>query len=465
MTWTAALVGLSLAMRTSDSRYERKLRSVIGCEHKIGRKEMKTSTLAMVCSIELLERLAYFVFLTHFVSFLSQSGQVSTTEAVQTYGSLMMAVYAGPILGGWVADRWLTVRRAARVGLFLLMSSYGLFTAMPSQILAAMCLLSAGSGLLKPSLYAVLAQGCGQSGLRRESAFIAFFVSINVGGFLGGLGGAMFGLLRPTERTFQGLFLFCALCTALAALLSLVALKPPAGQPSLLSAPSPQPGPPLQKVALWPVAVLGLTWMLGHCAVAQLNTTIMSWRNHADLTLGGLVPLGLGAALLTGGEPLFQLVLVPLVVLGFLALRKRGIEPSATAKIGIGLVLQLLPCALLLRGVVNMPDGLPLGGWLLGARLAGALPSLLLLPLMLSVLAQLVPARRHGALFGLWSLLTAVMSWLGGHLAAWTRELSPSASFVTPAVFALLAAGLWIAQSKRIERALLQDTGAAPGYL
>jgi POT family proton-dependent oligopeptide transporter len=115
---------------------------------------------------------------------------------------------------------------------------------------------------------------------------------------------------------------------------------------------------------------------------------------------------------------LIQLVLVPLVVLGFLALRKRGIEPSATAKIGIGLVLQLLPCALLLRGVVNMPEGLPLGGWLLGARLAGALPSLLLLPLMLSVLAQLVPARRHGALFGLWSLLTAVMSWLGGHLAA-----------------------------------------------
>ena len=126
VTWTAALVGLFLAMRTSDSRYERKLRSVIGCEHKIGRKEMKTSTLAMVCSIELFERLAYFVFLTHFVSFLSQSGQVSTTEAVQTYGSLMMAVCTGPILGGWVADRWLTVRRAARVGLFLLMSSYGL---------------------------------------------------------------------------------------------------------------------------------------------------------------------------------------------------------------------------------------------------------------------------------------------------------------------------------------------------
>ncbi len=83
---------------------------------------------------------------------------------------------------------------------------------------------------------------------------------------------------------------------------------------------------------------------------------------------------------------------------------------------------------------------------------------------MLSVLAQLVPARRHGALFGLWILLTAAMSSLGGHLAAWTRELPSPASFVAPAVFSLLAAGLWISQSKRMEQALVQGTGAAPGF-
>ena len=306
----------------------------------------------------------------------------------------------------------------------------------------------------------VLARGLRPNGLRRESAFIAFFVSINLGGS-GRTWGAMFELHSSYQRTFQGLFLFVSLCTALAALLSLVALKPPAGQPSLMSAQSPQPGPPLQKVARWPVAVLGLTWMLGHCADAQLNMTIRSWRDHADLTLGAY-PVGAGLSALDRRRAVDPARPGPLVVLGFLALRKRGIEPSATAKIGIGLVLQLLPCALLLRGVVNMPEGLPLG---LAARcaLAGALPSLLLLPLVLSVLAQLVPATTWSAVWtnGLCSLRSCPG---GGHLAAWTRAATAAASFMTPAVFALLAAGAMDrAVRSGLSRLFFQDTGQRRG--
>jgi dipeptide/tripeptide permease len=177
-------------------------------------------------------------------------------------------------------------------------------------------------------------------------------------------------------------------------------------------------------------------------------------REHVDLTLGGELPRSLAGTLLQGSEVIFQTLLAPIVLLGLSFLRRRRVELSVVAMIGIGMVLVVLPCLLMIRAALLADQGSPVSMlWVLGAHLAVALPNLLLTPMMLVLISQLVPRRHLSTAFALWFAVHVVSTKAANALMASKFELGQPLWYGGLGAMALLATGLWISQVRRIEAA------------
>ena len=409
--------------------------------------------------IEFLERVAYYIFLSSFVFLMTQENGMDQESAFSLYGTMMSLFYATPILGGILADRKIGYYKAVVLGSCGLFVGYALLAGLPGKTLFfALAALSIGHGLYKPGLMAVFANSLAAEG--RDTAFVIFFGVINLaGGLAGGTASWLSARGGPTL-----VFASSASCLALATGLALALLRTErAGEAerSALPEASATPAAPAVHGAAVPwglILQILLITALSQAATVQTQIERVLWsRSHADLTFGGLWTPEMGRALLQASDGIFQILLLPCVVLLFNYLRRRSIEPSSVAKVGMALVLQLLPCFLLFRAAQVGSQGQLAGtGWIVGATLAAALPSLFLIPLVLSMISRLIPRDRQATLFALWFLLVPVFNGINSRILKWSVAGPSEWRFLPAATFALIAAVWWIANSRKTEQALAQ---------
>jgi POT family proton-dependent oligopeptide transporter len=116
-------------------------------------------------------------------------------------------------------------------------------------------------------------------------------------------------------------------------------------------------------------------------------------------------------------NPLFILLLTPLVV-GFWGwLRKRGKEPSTPAKIGFGMFISGL--SLIIMVVAGLmggnADANNMGPqWLISTYFVITIGELCLSPMGLSFVSKVAPARMRGLMMGGWFGATAIGNYLSG---------------------------------------------------
>lgn len=125
-------------------------------------------------------------------------GPMSTQAlASQIFGLYSGFVYFTPVLGGWIADRFIGQRNAVVAGAVLMGGGY-LAMAFDQSFLAALALLILGSGLLKGNISAqVRALYSVDDKANRVRAYTIFSMGINVRAVLGpivcGLLGQLYG--------------------------------------------------------------------------------------------------------------------------------------------------------------------------------------------------------------------------------------------------------------------------------
>ncbi|SDS79815.1 proton-dependent oligopeptide transporter, POT family [Brevibacterium siliguriense] len=147
--------------------------------------------LSTLFFVELWERFSYYgmtaILLYYLYTSVSDGGlglsQASATAIVSIYSAL---VYMSGILGGWIADRLLGMRRAIFVGGVFIMCGH-IALAIPggiSALLISMALIVLGTGLLKPNVSSSVGQLYARDDLRRDSGFSLFYMGINLGAFI-----------------------------------------------------------------------------------------------------------------------------------------------------------------------------------------------------------------------------------------------------------------------------------------
>ena len=135
------------------------------------------------------ERFGFYTMISIFVLFMQAKYGMSTAAAGFMYSTFMVGVYIFPLLGGFLADRFLGYGKTISLGLIVMFIGYILLalpTAMETGfalIVAALVVISLGTGLFKGNLQALvgnLYDDPKYSGMR-DRAFNVFYMGINIG--------------------------------------------------------------------------------------------------------------------------------------------------------------------------------------------------------------------------------------------------------------------------------------------
>jgi POT family proton-dependent oligopeptide transporter len=159
-------------------------------------------------------------------------------------------------------------------------------------------------------------------------------------------------------------------------------------------------------------------------------------------------------------NPLFILLLAPIVSIIWVKLGKRGLEPNSMMKFAMGMLLAAAGFALMIfaaKIVVTNPGALASPLWLVGSLLLLTLGELALSPVGLSSMTKLAPKGMQGQMMGLFfasvALGNLVAAFFGGHVSADKIEGLPTL-FTTMTVFLAVTAVILLILAKPISNML-----------
>ena len=156
---------------------------------------------------EMWERFSYYGMRAILIFYLLQHWLFAEDKAYIIYGAYTALVYITPVIGGYLADRYIGQRKAVQYGAVLLVIGHGLMafegpgpaefpglTAgdMQSSVYLnvfwlALAFIIMGVGFLKANISAIVGQLYGQGDPRRDPAFTIFYMGINLGAAFGSL--------------------------------------------------------------------------------------------------------------------------------------------------------------------------------------------------------------------------------------------------------------------------------------
>ena len=137
---------------------------------------------------ELWERFSFYGMKTLLLLYMINHFFWSQEDASDLLGTYAMLAYGLPVVGGFIADRWLGAKRAVLLGAALL--SLGHLTMAFENMVCfytALGLIIAGVGLLKPNVSTQVGSLYKPGDPRRDGAFTIFYMGINLGALIGPL--------------------------------------------------------------------------------------------------------------------------------------------------------------------------------------------------------------------------------------------------------------------------------------
>jgi len=100
------------------------------------------------------------------------------------YATYVSSVWYLPLIGGWLADRFLGARRAVLLGgIIIACGHYSMAIDSLATFYFGLVLIAMGTGLLKPNISAMVGQLYTPEDKRRDAGFSIFYMGINLGAF------------------------------------------------------------------------------------------------------------------------------------------------------------------------------------------------------------------------------------------------------------------------------------------
>ncbi|MEN2749372.1 oligopeptide:H+ symporter [Sphingomonas sp. T9W2] len=432
--------------------------------------------LYMLFFAEMWERFSYYGMRAILIFYLTQHWLFSDGKANLIYGGYTALVYITPVLGGYLADRYLGQRKAVLFGGVLLAFGHlfmafegmeGVTDAAVKQadpainiFWLALALIIVGAGFLKANISVMVGQLYKLTDVRRDSAYTVFYIGINLGGAAGSI---LVGYLGQTVGWAWGFGL--AGIGMIAGLLVFVVGK------GLLNGRGEAPDPAALKRR---VAGMPFEWLLygtGIVAVAVMwgliqyqdviqtllivsGVALLGYvlfeafklephardRMFAILFLIALNPIFWGLFEQAGGSfnlytdryvdrggvpaSLFQsvnsiyIILLGAIFAGFWGfLARRGREPSAPAKFAVALMLVGLAFLAFVWGANSVgPEVATPVAFVFLFYFLQTSGELCLSPVGLSAMNRLAPKYLASLIMGAWFYMTAVGNFVAGKI-------------------------------------------------
>jgi POT family proton-dependent oligopeptide transporter len=427
---------------------------------------------------EMWERFSYYGMRALLIFYLVQHWLFTDSEASVVYGAYTALVYITPVVGGYLADRYLGQRKAVLFGAVLLTFGHFLmaFEGDGGQagsaikiFWLALAFIIVGSGFLKANISVIVGQLYSRTDIRRDPAYTIFYMGINLGaalgaivaGYLGqtygwsyGFGAAGFGMLlglivfvwgkpllmgkgesnspeRLTNKVMGvpfewllyvvgvagvGLVWFLIQYQSLVGGLLMIAGASLVAY-VLYTAVFKLPKHDRDRIFAAMYLIFGsiLFWALFEQAGSSLN--LFTDRSVDREIFGWIVP----ASMFQSINAIYIVLLGPVFAILWTVLAKRGLEPSAPAKFGLG-VIQLGAgfLVLVIGATAAGADGLTPVLFIFLIYLLHTTGELCLSPVGLSAMNRLAPAHLAGLIMGTWFFASATGNFAAGLISAAT---------------------------------------------
>lgn len=425
--------------------------------------------LYMLFFAEMWERFSYYGMRALLIFYLTQHWLFSDGKSNLIYGAYTALVYITPVLGGYLADRYLGQRKAVLFGGVLLAlghlfmafeGDHGITDVATKQadsainiFWLALALIIVGSGFLKANISVMVGQLYRLTDLRRDAAYTIFYMGINVGaalgtilvGYLGQKVGWSYGFGLAGIGMIAGLIVFVL------------------GKKVLLGAG--EASAPLSRQTEWTVYGVGLAAVAVMWALVQYQDVIqtllvvsgfslLGWvlfqafkldkepreRIFAILFLIALNPLfwglfeqaggsfnlytdryvdtgGVPASVFQSINPIYIILFAPVFAGLWQWLGKRGLEPSAPAKFALALAQVGAGFLVFVWGANSVaPEVATPVIFVFLLYLLHTTGELCLSPVGLSAMNRLAPSFMASLIMGAWFYMTAVGNFVAGKI-------------------------------------------------
>jgi proton-dependent oligopeptide transporter, POT family len=365
--------------------------------------------LFLLFGVEMWERFSYYGMRAFLVLFLvSKAGGFgwSKEQASHVYHWYQGLVYLTPLLGGWLADRFLGTHRSIIIGGAVISAGH-FCLAIPAQptFFLGLGLIVLGTGFFKSNISTMVGQLYTENDRRRDAAFTIFYMGINLGAAMGqivcpklayhynwhvGFSAAGFGMVLGLaayllfKRRFLGTI-----------------GDVPAGRRSPANRAAPkQPLTTPEKHGIAAIAILAFFniffWMAFEQAGSSMTFFAEERTRRVFLGIEFLAPY------FQSINPIAVITLAPLFAwmwtLGLFLL-------------GAGFLVLFIGARLSDAGVRVSPL------WLIATYVLHTCGELCLSPVGLSMVTKLAPARFASLMMGMWFVSSFISSVLGGRIA------------------------------------------------
>ena len=134
---------------------------------------------------EMWERFCYYGMRVLLTLYLVKSLMKGDADAALIYGAYTGLVYAAPILGGQMADKYLGYRNAVLLGAILMaIGEFLILGGTEHFLMIGMGALIVGNGYFKANISTIVGKLYKDNDPRRDSGFTIFYIGINIGALL-----------------------------------------------------------------------------------------------------------------------------------------------------------------------------------------------------------------------------------------------------------------------------------------
>ena len=161
-------------------------------------------------------------------------------------------------------------------------------------------------------------------------------------------------------------------------------------------------------------------------------------------------------------NPFFVVALTPITVAVFGALGKKGKEPSAPVKIGLGMLLAAVGFGVITVASTGLISPKDLGDsaqsildphWLIGTYFTLTIAELMLSPMGISFVSKVAPPKYKGLMMGGWFAATAIGNYLSRIPSALWKKIPLMANWAILIGLCVIAGLIMLALRKKLEAA------------
>lgn len=442
--------------------------------------------LYLLFMTEMWERFSYYGMRAILILYLTKSlvsGGLGMNEgsALMLYGFFTGAVYFTPLIGGFLADRYLGQRLAITIGGFTMAAGNFVLFAHQSftAVYIGLGLLIIGNGFFKPNISTIVGELYGPTDKRRDAAFTIFYMGINTGAFFAPLiigaitdkwfavqasgiieYGYKYGFLASAIGMIIGQILFNMLGNRFLGNIGKKPVEKP--QDSTTSIVEKQTLTKVEKNRTKVIFILAAFVVFFWAGFEQAGGALSIYTDKfIDRTLFGWeVPTSWFQSV----NPLFIILLAPLVSILWTKLSntKRGDLPVPT-KMAFGMIMLGFGFIVLLFAIMQTgSDESNITAkanimFIIFTYLFHTIGELFLSPVGLSFVSKYAPIKFASLLMAVWMASSFVANILAGQLGAFTESMGYLEVFAVIGLAAIVLGLVLLSLSKKLVKMLGDD--------